>query len=159
MAQAGAAGRNYMLPQDNAVRRDVSRTIVPSVKSERRIQSPAGTAAQAQRIRVAHTNQMMTRLMIGLVTVLLFVYIGRMASISASAKEISRIRQEITQLREEQQYLEVKLAARQDLDRVRDEAVGRLGMKYPEAGQVQIVSLGGYTVNVNPQTALDHAAP
>ena len=96
---------------------------------------------------------------VALIVVSLFVYISRMAAISANAKEIAKIRQEITQLREEQQYLKVKLAARQDLDRVRDEAMGRLGMGYPVEGQVQLVSLGGYRAGSSTQTAHDHAMP
>ena len=125
----------------------------------RRSPSPKSAAARMRRERAERMNRMMLRMTIALIAVSLFVYIGRMASISANAKEIAKIRQEITQLREEQQYLEVKLAARQDLERVRDEAMGRLGMGYPVEGQVQLVSLGGYVVGSGTQTVHDNAAP
>lgn len=109
--------------------------------------------------RAAQINRAMLWLTTGIVMVCLFVYVGRMAGISADAKEISQIRREISELEEEQQYLEVLLAARQNLTRVRDEAIGRLGMGYPQEGQVQIVSLSGYSTSVNTQTALDNAMP
>ena len=121
--------------------------------------SQTSVAARVRRERIERTNRWMLRVTVALIVVSLFVYISRMAAISANAKEIAKIRQEITQLREEQQYLEVKLAARQDLDRVRDEAMGRLGMGYPVEGQVQLVSLGGYRAGSSTQTAHDHATP
>ena len=121
--------------------------------------SQVNAAARMRRERIERTNKWMLRVTVALIVVSLFVYISRMAAISANAKEIAKIRQEITQLREEQQYLEVKLAARQDLDRVRDEAMGRLGMGYPVEGQVQLVSLGGYMAGGSTQTAHDNAMP
>ena len=149
MAQAGVACRgSYPV-----------RSAQPIAKGEMRRNTPqANAAARMRRERIARTNRLMLRVTIALIVVSLFVYISRMAAISANAKEIAKIRQEITQLREEQQYLEVKLAARQDLDRVRDEATGRLGMRYPEEGQVQLVSLGGYLVGESRQAAHDNTA-
>jgi len=120
---------------------------------------PNRSAAQIRRARAARMNQMMLQVTIALVVVSLFVYITRMAGISANAKEISRIKNEITQLKEEKQYLEVKLAARQDLERVRDEAIGRLGMNYPDEGEIRLISLGSYAQDPNVQTVHDNAAP
>ena len=113
----------------------------------------------SRRARAIRMNRIMLRLTIALIVVCLFVYITRMAAISAAAKEIGKIKQEITQLKEDQQYLEVMLAARQDLELVRDEATGRLGMRYPTEGQVQLVSLSGYAPSANTQTAHDSTAP
>ena len=148
MAQAGVAYRS--------TRPSGSTRPTTAVRSH---PSQASAAARMRRERIARTNRMMLRMTVALIVVSLFVYIGRMASISANAKEIAKIRREITQLREEQQYLEVKLAARQDLERVRDEAMGRLGMDYPVEGQVQLVSLGGYLAGSGTQTAHDNATP
>lgn len=120
---------------------------------ERRIQ------ARARRMRMIRYNRMMLRITACLVVVCLFAYISRMAVIASSAKEISNLRKELTQLREEQQYLELYLAAQQDLNRVRDEAMVRLGMRYPEDGQVRLVSLSGYAMSANSQTALESTAP
>lgn len=120
---------------------------------------PNRLAAQARRARAARVNQMMLQVTIALVVISLFVYITRMAGISANAKEISCIKKEITQLKEEKQYLEVKLAARQDLERVRDEAIGRLGMNYPDEGEIRLISLGHYVQAPNMQTVHDNAAP
>lgn len=148
MAQAGVAYRS--------VRPSGSTRPATAV---RRHPSQTGAAARMRRERIERTNRMMLRVTVVLIVASLFVYIGRMASISANAKEIAKIRREITRLREDQQYLEVKLAARQDLDRIRDEAMGRLGMGYPVEGQVQLVSLGGYVAGSGTQTALDNATP
>lgn len=148
MAQAGVAYRSV----------HPSGSTRPATAVRRR-PAQESAAARMRRERIERTNRVMLRMTAALIVVSLFVYIGRMASISANAKEISKIRQEITQLREEQQYLEVKLAARQDLERVRDEAMGRLGMDYPVEGQVQLVSLGGYLAGSGTQTAHDNAAP
>ena len=109
--------------------------------------------------RAAQINRTMLWATTGLVMLCLFAYVGRMADISSGAKEINRIRKEISDLKEEQQYLEVVLAARQNLTRVRDEAMGRLGMGYPVEGQVQIVSLSGYSTSAITQTAHDSAMP
>lgn len=148
MAQAGVAYRSVR----------ASESTRPAVAVRRR-PSQTSAAARMRRERIERTNRMMLRITAGLIIASLFVYIGRMASISANAKEIAKIRREITQLQEEQQYLEVKLAARQDLERVRDEAMGRLGMGYPVEGQVQLVSLGSYVAGSGTQTVLDNATP
>ena len=148
MAQAGAAYRGASRTQISGGRTGAQRAV-----------HPGGAAARARRARIARINQIMLRVTVALIVVSLFVYITRMAEISANAKEINRIRQEITQLKEEQQYLEVKLAARQDLERVRDEAMGRLGMNYPDEGEVRLISLSGYASGLNTQTAHDNAAP
>ena len=116
-------------------------------------------AVYSRKKRVARINRMMLWSTTGLVMLCLFAYVGRMADISSGAKEINQLRREISGLKEEQQYLEVVLAARQNLTRVRDEAMGRLGMSYPVEGQVQVVSLSGYSASANMQTAHDNAMP
>lgn len=112
-----------------------------------------------QRKRTIRMNRIMLGATTTLVMLCLFAYISKMAAISSTAKEINQTRKEISNLKEEQQYLEVVLSARQNLDRVRDEATGRLGMNYPEEGQVQVVSLSGYSASINTQTAHDSTMP
>ena len=116
----------------------------------------SGVAGQEHAARL---NRGILRVAICLVMICLFVYISRMATIASGAKEISQIRQEIAQLKDDQQYLEVMLAARQDLDRVRDEAMGRLGMNYPAEGRVQMISLSGYVTAAGTQTAHEGMNP
>ena len=91
---------------------------------------------------------------IALVAVGLFIQISRTAAISAQSKEISQLRSAIQELTVEQQYLQITLSTRQNIDRVRDEAMGRLGMNYPVEGQVRVVTLpfGQYAGAAN-QTA------
>ena len=151
MAQAGAVYRGGSPARTSGGARPKN--------AVRRGMRPGEAAEKARRMREARMNRVMLRVTIGVVVVSLFVYITQMAGISANAKEIGRIRKEITQLKEERQYLEVKLAARQDLERVRDEAIGRLGMGYPDEGEVRIISLSGYASNLNTQTVHDNTAP
>lgn len=75
----------------------------------------------------------------------LFVYIGRMAAASAAAKEIDALNQAIAEEQRISQQLTLQLAARMDPARVRDEAVGRLGMSYPGVEQICILSAAGET--------------
>lgn len=89
----------------------------------------------------------------------LFVYIGQLTVISAASKEARQLRQEISQLHEEQEQLQINLANRQNIDRVWDVATGELGMRYPVEGQVQIVSMNGYSSSAATQTAHDNANP
>ncbi len=111
----------------------------------------------SRRTRAARMNGIMFRLFICLVMVLLFVYIGRMATISSGAKQITQIRRELSDLEEQRQYLEIALSARQNIDRVRDEATARLGMSYPT--DVRLVSLNGYVAAADTQTAHDTTMP
>ena len=117
------------------------------------------SSGQVQARRPARSHSGMLRLTVCVAVLCLFVYIARMAAIANGAKEISRIQTEIEQLVGEGQYLQVKLAARQDLDRVRDEAMGRLGMRYPREGDVRVISLGGYRDEPVVQTAWEATNP
>lgn len=121
-----------------------------------------GQAAQSARMRkeqVMRFNRMMLRIATGLIVFCLFVYIGRMADISAGAKEISRLEEEITKLSEDEKYLRINLATRRNPEEVKIEAMSRLGMRYPVEGEVQLVSLAGFASRSNTHTALDNAAP
>ena len=115
--------------------------------------------ARQKRERAMRFNQTMLRIATGLIVFCLFVYIGRMSVISAGAKEIDRLEAEIEKLDEDAKYLRISLAARQNVDRVRDEATGRLGMRDPVEGEVQLVSLNGYASRSNTHTAHDSTAP
>jgi len=132
MAQAGAA---YRRPGQAAMRR------------------------RAQRERETRFNRMMFRIAVGLVVVCLFGYIGRMAAISGGAKEIMKLEKELVKLQEDEKYLRISLAARQNMDWVEDQAQGRLGMRAPVEGEVLLVSLNGYASRNNTQTAHDNAVP
>lgn len=131
MAQAGVAYRDERKLQELRLRRD----------------------------RAIRFNRMMLRTFACVTVACLFVYISRMAEISAGAKEISRIRNEIGQLLEDQECLESALAENQKVQRIEDEAIGRLGMSKPEGDQLQLVSLNSYISGTNTQTAHDSTTP
>jgi len=98
--------------------------------------------------KVNETRKKFNRVMLGvtggLIVIMLFVHISQLARISAMAKQISAVRREIVQLEESRQYLKVNLAARQDMDRVKDEATGRLGMIEPTEDRVRQISLSEF---------------
>ena len=102
---------------------------------------------------------MMMKVAVALIAICMFVYIGRMTTVAAGAKEIDRIEQEIEDMKEWKQYLEVNLAARQNINRVKDEAIGRLGMIYPQESQIYLISLNGYAASANTQTVHDGTNP
>ena len=114
---------------------------------------------RARERRIMKINAMMTKVAVALIAICMFVYIGRMTTVAAGAKEIDRIEQEIEDMKEWKQYLEVNLAARQNINRVKDEAIGRLGMIYPQESQIYLISLNGYAANANTQTAHDGTNP
>ena len=70
----------------------------------------------------------------------LFVYISRLAAVSAGAKEIDRLMNAIAEEQRIGQQLNIQLTARMDPARVRDEATGRLGMSYPTDDRICVVS-------------------
>jgi len=91
-------------------------------------------------------NQMMLGITAVLVVIALFVHIGQLARIASASKQIDALRKEIDHLEEQHQYLQITLATRQDMDRVKDEATGRLGMIEPPDDKVRHISLGEYRI-------------
>ena len=77
---------------------------------------------------------------LALLVACLFVYISRLAAVSAGAKEIDRLMNAIAEEQRTSQQLKIQLAARLDPARVRDEATGRLGMSYPTDDRICVVS-------------------
>jgi len=100
-------------------------------------------------------NRRMLCVLSALMVLALFVYISRMATIAAGSKQISLLRQEISDLTSDAQYREISLAARQNLERVQYEAIYRLGMVYPQEGQIQMVSLNGEVIDTGVRTVYD----
>ena len=92
-------------------------------------------------------------LTVALLATALFVQIGRLSAIAAQNKQISVLTSEIKALESEKANLEVRLSMQQNINRVRDEAIYRLGMTRPEDGQIRVVSLNGYSVSTRTQTA------
>lgn len=131
MAQAGVAYHNFSNPSPRHIRK----------------------------MRNCRMNRMMLRVTMILTIAFLFVYIGQLTTISAGSKEIQEIRGEIAELKEEQEQLQISLASRQNIDRVRDIATGKLGMNYPVEEQVRVISFSGSISSTNTQTAHDNATP
>ena len=99
------------------------------------------TPAQRERKRMARINRIMVRVVLAVVVVGIFLYIGGLTQISAGAKRISALRAQIAAEESRQQQLEIALVERQNLDMIRSEAVSRLGLSLPGTWSVQVVSL------------------
>ena len=69
----------------------------------------------------------------------LLLYVTQGIQVIRMGYEIDRIQNRFQQVKVERERLEVELASLQDLSTVQREAVGRLGMVFPAAGQVVVV--------------------
>lgn len=120
----------------------MDRTYAPRRQSSAEMQARA-RIARVRMEQARRQNRRMLCLFSAMLVFSLFVYISRMASISAAGKQISQLKQEIGVLTSDKQYREISLTARQNLERVQYEAINRLGMVYPQEGQIQLVHLYG----------------
>lgn len=117
--------------------------------------------ARLSRLRMEQARRQSRRMLCvfsGLLALSLFIYISRMATISSQSKQISQLRGEISALTSDKQYREISLSARQNLERVQYEAINRLGMVYPQEGQIQLVHLGGEYAPDGVMTVYDTSA-
>jgi cell division protein FtsB len=114
-------------------------------------------APRALRRRTASGGLTLSRAMMYLAVFVLVtglvVQVGRLAQIASSAKRISTLTAEIKELRGQKENLEVRLSMQQNLNRIRDEAIYKCDMSYPEEGQVRVVSLMGSGSEPLTQTA------
>ena len=69
----------------------------------------------------------------------LLLYVTQGIQVIRMGYEIDRTQNRFHEVKVERERLEVELASLQDLATVQREAVGRLGMIFPEAGQVVVV--------------------
>ena len=72
----------------------------------------------------------------------LLLYVTQGIQVIRMGYEIDRIQNRFREVKAERERLEVELASLQDLATVQREAVERLGMVFPEAGQVVVVRAG-----------------
>jgi cell division protein FtsL len=72
----------------------------------------------------------------------LLLYVTQGIQVIRMGYEIDRVQTRFREVKAERERLEVELASLQDLATVQREAVGRLGMVFPEAGQVVVVRTG-----------------
>lgn len=114
--------------------------------------------ARARMEQARRQSRRMLCVFSGLLVAALFVYISRMATISAAGKQISQLRRDVSALTSDKQYREISLTARQNLERVQYEALNRLGMVYPQEGQIQLVRLTGENAGDGVMTVYDTSA-
>jgi len=121
--------------------------------TDRTMHSYPGAASRRRGMRPL--SRMLMLVTLAMIVAGFFVSVNRMAGIAEQSRRLEELRGAVRELTVEQQYLEITLATRQNLDRVRDEAMGRLGMGYPTDEQIRVVSLppeyyaGGATVTAD----------
>ncbi len=69
----------------------------------------------------------------------LLLYVTQGIQVIRMGYEIDRVQNRFREVKAERERLEVELASIQDLATVQREAVGRMGMVFPDAGQVVVV--------------------
>lgn len=111
------------------------------------------TVSSRKRRRANAVSRALIYMTVALLVTGLAVQIGRLSQIAAQAKSISTLSAEIRELDSEQQNLQVRLSLLQKSDRILDVAMNKLGMNYPEEGQVRVVSLSGYAADTPAITA------
>mgnify|MGYP004733222855 CR=1 FL=1 len=132
----------------------MNQTYAPRARSAEQMRERARLA----RIRMEQARRQSRRMLCVfsvLLVAALFVYISRMATISAAGKQISQLKRDISALTSDKQYREISLTARQNLERVQYEALNRLGMVYPGEGQIQMVRLSGENAGDGVMTVYD----
>ena len=109
------------------------------------IQSPGRRQSRQDQGKAERISKMLMYTTLAVLVVCLFLQVNRYAQIASQTKRISTMVNEIKQLETDKANLELRLSARANIDRVRDEAVHNLGMDYPNEGQVRVVALGEVT--------------
>lgn len=84
----------------------------------------------------------------------LLLYVTQGIQVIRMGYEIDRVQNRFREVKAERERLEVELASLQDLATVQREAVERLGMVFPDAGQVVVVhaSAGALLAQAEPLT-------
>ncbi|MDL2206156.1 cell division protein FtsL [Eubacteriales bacterium OttesenSCG-928-N13] len=107
---------------------------------------------RADEIKASKLSRILMYATIALALMLVFMQISRLAELAGQTKQIATLVTGIRELQNERNNLEVRLSMQQNINRVRDEAVYKLGMIQPEEGQIQVVSLNGYSAPAPMQT-------
>ena len=111
--------------------------------------------SRVQRRKAPALSRFLMYMTLAVLAACLFMQVNRYAQIAQRTKKISALVGQIQALESDKANLELRLSARENLKRVRDEAMYNLGMDYPQEGQVRVVSIG--TAAAQPQTAANSA--
>ncbi len=141
-SRAPAPQRSLQKPDKKMPQKTVQKPVKKA--SKRRADIEYRRRMREQIKRKEKINRIMLWITGGVIAAALFVYVDRMADLSAVSKQINQLRAGITELEEQKQYKEVELAAAQNIDRVSDEAIGRLGMITPSLEQTRYISISEY---------------
>ena len=85
---------------------------------------------------------------------LLFTQVTRLAQIAQFSKQITSLKSDIRTMIGDNSNKSVRLNMQRDINRVREEAIYKLGMIQPEEGQIRIVTMIIPSVDVQQQTAM-----
>ncbi len=113
----------------------------PRTRQSRTVRRPAKKSARRRNMDAV--NKFMFGLFLFAVAVGFCVGMMNLSFVSQNRQEIQRLRDELDELASQKQNLEVRMSLQLNMDRIQDEAINRLGMVYPSAEQVRVVSVGG----------------
>ena len=103
---------------------------------------PARSARRVDRRKATKHNRMLMYVTLGVLAACLFFQVNRYAQIASQKQPIVQLVNEIEQLETDKTNLELRLSARANINRVREEAMYNLGMDYPSEGQVRVITVG-----------------
>ena len=112
--------------------------------------------SRVQRRKAQALSRFLMYMTLAVLAACLFTQVNRYAQIAQRTKRITALVGQIQALESDRANLELRLSARENLQRVRDQAMYNLGMDYPKEGQVRVVSAGVLTA-AQPQTAAELA--
>ena len=99
----------------------------------------ANGGVRREKSRVSRGALIVWVLAAGVLLGCLLLYVRQGLQVIRMGYEIDRVQSRFREVKVERERLEVELASLQDLRTVQREAVQRLGMVFPEAGQVVVV--------------------
>ena len=102
-------------------------------------------------------NRLMLYLFLGVALVLVCAQLMTISDIVQNGKQISMLETSIRVKQGENENMNVRIDMQQNITRVRDEAMYRLGMESPIDGQIRVISLKRPSIDIQQQTAMSGA--
>lgn len=112
---------------------------------------------RSERRKVYKHSRLLMYMTLVVFMVCLFMQINRYAQLASQTKQISQLTAAIKQLDTDKSNLELRLSARENISRVRDEAIYNLGMNYPSEGQVRVIAFDTVSPDALSQIAANSA--
>lgn len=89
-------------------------------------------------------NKVAIYCVVALIATMAFLQLNRLAEISLKSKQISRLNDEIKKINENYETNVLHLSMAQNINKVREDAIYKLGMEYATEDQIHVVTLPEY---------------